>query len=777
MADPHGAAGGGEHAGGEHHGPSFKEKIFPWTHNFLMRRIEKQGLYYGRRISLSKGRAISEIGHELAEEQVFQVNKSKTDQLWEIEQNWAAIDSSKQPAHRQELEEEYKKISHYTTEEKIEDEIHLSEYGTNVVLPRQLNETIEYIPITTANQPLKDAHNNTIMHNSEEIKTFRQLIEHLNNYGADERERESYFQGIHSKIKEWITNDPELRKLRINYEYKSYRDFISSIKKTNKPKYSPLSIKPVGRVHFDGGKMIGPKKAEKPFEINVRTPNPSIGVKRINDSRKIYHLETVYKMIKKYPGFYDAYIKNNEDFVEWIGKEVGLKHLATRVSNVNTAQDFLNLFKRIGPSGNQIEGSPKDYKEPEYIEELMFYGFYNIEKITSPTDNIRKLIQEAATGQGAAIRSEQKIQFEKAMKGIEQVFDTIDKQEQEFKRLLTSFKPSAHKAWERWDKLVYSDLQPKNLHFKHTYEVTRRFNVPKSKKRKVWTLEEEFVKYYKKEDVNLIPIEKEAYIKLDSDKREILTARKYLHLNEDEYKELKKKDSEKAKKVKEGEIKEFQDIQFFEDVHAVAENPKEWWTGFKRPRELEAGLDERGMPLEVYPRKNKYYVLIDYWFWKTAQNPWQVKTIAKKFTKEDFINIFDGRADINGTFDFKDGKGSVDCKLKPLYNGGFGREVKEGFYQRLDILEVVNYLNTNWDAYRDDFRDGRFHKHSKTYTDYVMAAHRYDVIAKKFRGKFFGLVPFKSTVIPKLKITTTMTGWEEDPWKRKPVKKENLPLD
>src|SRR3989338_2127446 len=264
MADPHGAAGGGEHAGGEHHGPSFKEKIFPWTHNFLMRRIEKQGLYYGRRISLSKGRAISEIGHELAEEQVFQVNKRKTDQLWEIEQNWAAIDSSKKPAHRQELEEEYSHLSNYNTEEKIEDEIHLAEFGTNTVLPSQLNETIEYIPMMIAGVHLVDSSNSPILENGVSIKTLTLLVKHLN--GKASADREAYFTKIKDNIKEWIEGDQRLKMLTLvqnnKIKYGSLDEFIDSIKKTDVPKFSDLQISPVGRVHFDGGRMIGPKKAE-----------------------------------------------------------------------------------------------------------------------------------------------------------------------------------------------------------------------------------------------------------------------------------------------------------------------------------------------------------------------------------------------------------------------------------------------------------------------------------------------------------------------------------
>jgi len=52
------------------------------------------------------------------------------------------------------------------------------------------------------------------------------------------------------------------------------------------------------------------------------------------------------------------------------------------------------------------------------------------------------------------------------------------------------------------------------------------------------------------------------------------------------------------------------------------------------------------------------------------------------------------------------------------------RKLPKQFHDRivdLDPLDVANYIHNEWDSYRDDFRDGRYHPHSLTILDYTMA--------------------------------------------------------
>jgi len=85
----------------------------------------------------------------------------------------------------------------------------------------------------------------------------------------------------------------------------------------------------------------------------------------------------------------------------------------------------------------------------------------------------------------------------------------------------------------------------------------------------------------------------------------------------------------------------------------------------KRAEEVDWGLDENGMPLEVDEHGN---VLIDRW------------------------------------------------------KGRFVRKVPTEFITNCDFLDIICYIHNEWDSYRDDLRDARYHPNSLTAVDYVMAA-------------------------------------------------------
>lgn len=53
------------------------------------------------------------------------------------------------------------------------------------------------------------------------------------------------------------------------------------------------------------------------------------------------------------------------------------------------------------------------------------------------------------------------------------------------------------------------------------------------------------------------------------------------------------------------------------------------------------------------------------------------------------------------------------------------REVPDGFVKEMDLLLAATSIHNEWDAVRDDLRDGRYHPGSLTITDYAMAMKRF----------------------------------------------------
>lgn len=120
------------------------------------------------------------------------------------------------------------------------------------------------------------------------------------------------------------------------------------------------------------------------------------------------------------------------------------------------------------------------------------------------------------------------------------------------------------------------------------------------------------------------------------------------------------------------------------------------------------GLDENNWPLEVYeepPNSGKWYVLTDKWWKELSQNTWHMKTIGKKPGGGEMI--------VNKI------QRGVNEIIRRVRRGI--RHVDPKFVGDLDPLDKISFISNEWDAYRDDFRDGRFHKHSKTSMDYIIA--------------------------------------------------------
>ena len=118
-------------------------------------------------------------------------------------------------------------------------------------------------------------------------------------------------------------------------------------------------------------------------------------------------------------------------------------------------------------------------------------------------------------------------------------------------------------------------------------------------------------------------------------------------------------------------------------------------------------------------------VLIDKWWSEIADNNWQLKTIAMKPGGRDVLKTHLG-VDV----EYFEGKGDEDdidrdeVKLRARIIGTPTREIRhvtdERFHGHIDLLELGHIIYSYWDAVRDDFRDGRFHRWSKTVADYVI---------------------------------------------------------
>ena len=110
------------------------------------------------------------------------------------------------------------------------------------------------------------------------------------------------------------------------------------------------------------------------------------------------------------------------------------------------------------------------------------------------------------------------------------------------------------------------------------------------------------------------------------------------------------------------------------------------------------GLDENGYPLEI---DEEGVVLLDKWWFEIGENPWQRQVITSK----------PGGAEIIRRIDYirRNGIRVVDKRFTTDH-------------AYLDLLDMAVYIYNEVDSVRDDLRDGRFHKYSKTATDYIIHA-------------------------------------------------------
>lgn len=110
--------------------------------------------------------------------------------------------------------------------------------------------------------------------------------------------------------------------------------------------------------------------------------------------------------------------------------------------------------------------------------------------------------------------------------------------------------------------------------------------------------------------------------------------------------------------------------------------------------EVDYGLDENGYPLEV---NDKGEVLLDKWWDEISKNDWQEELILNK----------------------QKGREVWDAKVKLGVKRYGIRRIDKRFVGDLDLLDTAMFIENQWDAYRDDYRDGRYHPYSKSIMDYL----------------------------------------------------------
>ncbi|MBI2130562.1 hypothetical protein HYU10_02215 [Candidatus Woesearchaeota archaeon] len=141
---------------------------------------------------------------------------------------------------------------------------------------------------------------------------------------------------------------------------------------------------------------------------------------------------------------------------------------------------------------------------------------------------------------------------------------------------------------------------------------------------------------------------------------------------------------------------------------------------FNRGDEIEPGLDENGWPLEVDPKTGE--VLLDLWWYELSENDWHEFIVKKKDLKNG-TEVWNNKVEM-GIRRYNANSTRKAGRLGTAYI----RKIPKEFIGDVDPLDKIMFIYNEWDSFRDDYRDGRFHPHSKTCMDYIMAGTGHDHI-------------------------------------------------
>ena len=428
---------------------------------------------------------------------------------------------------------------------------------------------------------------------------------------------------------------------------------------------------------------------------------------------------------------------------EWGKTPDTKKKLETALTN----QKGVPLQRRIKLIGSTIYHENKK----EFKEDLYCFGYTTAEALSKRLTLYNRQFNLQAF-QRYKVQVALRTRTGSASQKIIELIGKIAEVEEKIYRELETLVGMADTYYTKWgdqvDKLSPEAKKIGVIRYPHTYRVIKQFHYLTHEEaiveeiaisgRKVLEVEEDEEGTIKGA-VDKHTIKREIIIKLKQEKN--IYEEEEEKLKED-IKELKRKVDEINNNIAKGKINEEEEpqqllivkgyekrIEMYEErindidniinkQHIIEETtPKvsanEFW---QRPEEVDYGLDENGYPLEIDPNTGE--VLIDRWWSEIAQNDWQLETIALKAGGKEYLEKH-----LQATVEFYEETIKEVKKLRAKVTNARRdiRKIKDDrFHGHIDLLELGTIIYSGWDSFRDDLRDGRYHKHSKSVGDYVI---------------------------------------------------------
>lgn len=496
-------------------------------------------------------------------------------------------------------------------------------------------------------------------------------------------------------------------------------------------------------------------------EFNIRFPHTYKVIKQAvmkEITEEIEGKESTKRLVFKYLDFKNIYKEEMRQLEEDIEKEVKKRELMIKekeriIDSLTKLKDDKNLFKtEVESMINKNKGVLKSIldelkknsqtKFEEIIQllkhtddamnnllkeivEVIKAEIYDIIKSTETSNNkiveiqnlIINSIKRSAIIEAHIKRKEEAIKGSLYPIGIEEERDTerIKSRDEMYDALIYSFSI----GYPEVDNLIESIFVEYKQEIEELIEGLIKQGKQADTEKAYQTIAELVVRESKKNDneIGLIQIH---LVKIENEKKEII--------------------KEKGEETYEARMRDINNLKNKEEI--LKELKREEDTFDKRKEEVALGLDEYGHPLEV---DKDGYVLIDKWWAEISQNPWQIRTIAMKPGGDQVLKNHLG-VDVT----YYEGKPQHDDlgideedepekkKWRPFIKGKPRRvtkiklpngTVKEVEVRKvndpdligyIDLLDISTMIFGYWDSVRDDIRDGRYHRHSKSVGDYVI---------------------------------------------------------
>ena len=433
-----------------------------------------------------------------------------------------------------------------------------------------------------------------------------------------------------------------------------------------------------------------------------------------------YALENITTSLPNDPKFWARFGWNKrENIIEVINNPERLKSL---------------LIERVRLSHGTVHHEGKK----EYEEELYCFGFPNAEQLANRINKYNDTMERIMLDLGidADIRGAKT----RAAGVLQHLINKIAEIEKETFVYLSGEEGKSGLSGkiatyqQKWEDLV-NKLSPESkkigvIRFPHTYRIIKQYNTleieeritirdgvvmdeegnairESTKKRQVTMKLKQDKDIYKEEEDELNEKIKELKKDLNQNRIPIEQIEQYnlrIKMYEQRLDDIKNNDNDTCNIINKADI-------IRQTIPKV--NRNDFW---QRSEELGFGLDENGYPLEIDPKTGE--VLIDRWWSEISQNEWQLKTIAGKPGGLKYL-----KKHLDG-FEARIGGPRGKPEVEIVNNGSRPKRYlkDERFYGYVDLLELGHIIFSDWDSFRDDLRDGRFHPHSKSAGDYVIEA-------------------------------------------------------